>query len=191
MSGLADSILVSARDLYLENGLQGLSMRKIASRVGVTATALYRHFESKEALLDQVIDEGFQIFSSYLYRALAGTTPEERFRLAGEYYLQFALDQPKYYEIIFMLPDEHWRSNPSDEGHRSAETFQFLTDRVRECIDSGFLRKDEAEKVALTVWAHGHGLVSIYLANRIKMDRETFEKTYRESQSHLLAGLRS
>ena len=59
---------------------------------GVTATAIYRHYDGKNELIAAVMDEGLRIFTSYLRRGLDGETPEERLRLAGQAYLDFALD---------------------------------------------------------------------------------------------------
>ena len=67
-----ERIVEEARDLYLTAGLAGLSMRKVAERVGVTATALYRHFEDKQALLLAVVQAGFERFTTYLLRGLTG-----------------------------------------------------------------------------------------------------------------------
>ena len=65
-------ILCEAREVFLENGLSGFSMRTVAQRVGVTATALYRHFDGKDALLASMLGEAFATVGSYLGRALAG-----------------------------------------------------------------------------------------------------------------------
>ena len=184
--GTQEIILAHARDLYLEEGLHGLSMRKLAKRVGLTATAIYRHFEDKEDLLAKVIEEGFEIFASYLHRSLSGTTPEERMLMSGEAYLDFALDHPKYYEIIFVLPDAIWRKRAPEGGHASNQTFRFLTDRVRECMESGALPKGDAEEVALSMWAHVHGLVSLYLGDRLSMGKAEFRGYFMRSKGGLL-----
>jgi AcrR family transcriptional regulator len=75
-------------------------MRKLATRLGVTAPALYRHYESKESVLVDVVGEAFKVFAQYLYRAMDGRTPVERFRLTGRSYLAFALEHPEYYAIL-------------------------------------------------------------------------------------------
>ena len=95
-------ILTEARELFLEDGLAGFSMRAVASRVGVSATALYRHFNDKDALLASLLSEAFATFGSYLGRALGGRTPIERFRAIGLAYVDFALDHPRDYELMFL-----------------------------------------------------------------------------------------
>ena len=82
-------ILTAACDLYLEVGKDRFSMRKLAKRVGVTAPALYRHYESREHVLAEVVREAYREFTSRLSRALEGRTPLDRFVRAGEAYLDF------------------------------------------------------------------------------------------------------
>lgn len=68
-------ILNAARELYLEGGHRSVTMRGVAERVGVTATALYRQFDDKDALMNEVVDEGFRRFGRYLYKSLEGPVP--------------------------------------------------------------------------------------------------------------------
>lgn len=180
-----------ACDLYVEKGLEGFSMRQLAQRLGVSAPALYRHFEDKRHLIFELMGEAVSVFGAYLYRALAGESAEERLRLTGEAYLKFALEEPRYYEIIFVTPGRLGATElPEELCSRAAATYQFLVDRVRECMDVRVLRPGDPEAVALTLWAQSHGLVSLYLAGKLEVEREVFEAIYGESLQRLLDGLR-
>jgi AcrR family transcriptional regulator len=191
MSEQTAKILSSARDIYLDEGLQGLSMRKIAARVGVSATALYRHFDNKEAIVAEMLEEGFRIFGNYLYKALSGATPEERMAASGQAYLDFALEQPKYYETIFMSPTEVWTDCPPESHVEGGlATFQFLVDRVQEGMDAGLIRKDDPEDMAITIWAQSHGLVSLYLTGRIDAEEAQFREMFMRHTLRLIEGLR-
>ena len=190
MSDLRGRILECALDLYLEQGLKGLSMRHVGETLGVSATAIYRHYRNKEDLLHNVIGEAVNVFGSYLFTSLSGRTAEERFMRCGEAYLDFALQKSKYYEVIFMAPSQLGGEGfPEDLRERSLATFQFLVDRVQESMEAGYLRKDDATAVSLTIWAHTHGLVSIYLAKKWQIDESGFRSLYRESKGRLLGGL--
>jgi len=190
MSETQERILTAARDLFLAGGAEAVTMRSVAERVGVTATALYRHFEGKEALLRAVLRAGFEDFGSYLYRSLAGTSPEERLRQSGLAYLDFALQQPQVYRTIFVAPQPAAACAAPDvsDPHKAA-TFRFLIDRVRECMESGCLRRDEPEAVALAIWAHVHGLVSLHLSGALAMPEADFREAYAQSLGRLFAGL--
>ena len=183
-------ILEAAREIYLEGGIDALSMRAVASRVGVTATALYRHVANKEEMLAQVIEHGLDIFSSYLSRCLAAPTPRERLEQTGAQYLRFALEHPRYYETLFMSAS---RLDLSEEKaglrERRASTFQFVVDRISECMESGLLCRDDPVEVALTTWAHSHGLVALYFTGKFGDDAEGFTELYDRSRRRFLRGI--
>lgn len=192
MSDLQGRILVCARDLYLEKGLRGLSMRLVAERLDVSATAIYRHYKNKEDLIHKVIEEGVKLFGAYLFGALSGRTADERWKMTGEAYLNFGLEQGKYYEVIFMAPHQIGVGPlPEELLRKSQANFQFLIDRVQELMEAGFMQRDDAKMVALSIWAHSHGLVALYLAGKMDMDEAAFRQTYWESHKRLMQGLKA
>lgn len=185
-----EQILSCACTLYLDHGLEGFSMRKLAREVGVTAPALYRHYDSKERVLVDVVGEAFKVFASYLYRALEGDTPAGRFRRTGEAYLNFALDHPRYYEMLHVSPSVLGLEElPREAAAQACATGQFLVDRVREAMEAGLLRKGDPTAVARTIWAHAHGMVSIYLRGLVPLEEGDFRDFFMESSWRLLEGI--
>ncbi|MBX3270331.1 MAG: TetR/AcrR family transcriptional regulator [Sandaracinaceae bacterium] len=198
-----DRILACARDIYLAEGLSGLSLRAVARCAGITAPAIYRHFDDKEDLLWAVCQRGHELFASYLARGLKGATPRERLVATGMGYLDFALEHRPYYVIMFVAPPEHFglerlAERSADEG---GATFQMLVDRVRECVDAGVLSRADPVAHAVVIWGHVHGLVTI--EQRLPRDPEArrllapppiatdeqFRALYRRSIEALLDGL--
>lgn len=190
MSDIRERILAEAVDLYLEKGLPGLSMRHVAEKVGVSATAIYRHYRNKEDLLHNVIGEAIKVFGGYLFPSLSGKTAQDRFLDSGEAYLNFALKQPKYYEVLFLTQDQLGHEFcPPELQQKSKSTFQFLIDRVQECMDTGYFRKGDAHSFALTIWGHSHGLISIYMSKKIPCGEKEFRKIFWESFENLYVGM--
>src|SRR6266850_4190488 len=109
MNDLKNRISVAAQELFLTEGIDGISMRKIGDKVGVTATALYRHFRDKDEILDELISTGLTILSDYLQPALLATEPRERLRGLIDAYLRFALEQPRYFDLAFLVPTPNSR----------------------------------------------------------------------------------
>ncbi len=194
-------ILECARDLYVSEGLRGLSLRQVARRAGVSAPAIYKHFASKEALLLEVAREGHAVFAGYLARGLKGRTPAERLIRTGEGYLDFALEHRAFYLVMFVAPPEHLgydklaRQN-DDEG---AATFQMLVDRVAECMSAGVLDRADPVEASLVIWAHVHGMVTLYfqmpahaehahLGAPQVADEASFRRLYRRGLDVLLSG---
>ena len=185
-----DRILECACELYVQDGLDGFSMRKLARDVGVTAPALYRHYQNKEHVLADVVRAAYREFTAYLYRALEGRTPGERLSRAGQGYLDFALEHPRWYEILFTSPERMGMTAlPDDLEAQGCAVHQFWVDRVRECMDEGLLRQGDPVEVSLTMWAHAHGLVTLYRHGHFRMDQEAFRDHFRASAVLMFRGL--
>ena len=199
--GLDDTralLLTAARDLFLEAGEPGFSLREVARRVGISPAAVYRHFEGKEALTFAACTQGFTVFSSYLVRALAAQTPLERALASCEQYRAFGLENPLDYRFIFMSPAEQVQLPQKLPAIASDQpmlpqysTFQFLIDRVRECMDARVIGRGDPEKIAVLVWAHLHGLVSLRISGLLAGvgDDQAFAEVYRQSVARLFRGL--
>jgi AcrR family transcriptional regulator len=191
MSIQKDQILRCARDLYLSEGIEGFSMRKLAKCVGCTAPALYRHYESKEEVMREVVVHAYGLFTQYLYRALEGTTPVERFLLAGRSYFDFALEQPALYEIIY-VPAEVLGAQSVDASiaDQACAVGQFWSDRVREMMDAGYLKKGDPFEISTTLWGHAHGLISIYHRGLLPVESPSeFRSLMTESFFRIMEGL--
>ena len=182
-------ILACACELYLETGLPGFSMRKLAKNVGVTAPALYRHYDGKEKVLADVVREAYQAYQGYVYRALQASTPIERFFQAGEGYLDFALENPRWYKIMFSSPERlGMKELPDDIEAMGWGVHQFWIDRVRECMQVGLLKEADPLQTALTMWAHAHGMILLYHQGFFPMDREEFQSLFEKSGARMMSG---
>lgn len=167
-----ERLLAAARDLLLDQGLSGFSMRKVASTCGLSATAIYRHFQDKDALVSAAVEEGYRVFTRYLEAALEEPAPLARFRHTGQRYFDFARENPRYYALIFMTPGEELGllKLHADAQREGAASFQFLVDRVIECQEAGLFWPGDPRGHAACVWASVHGLASLALQGRMTPD---------------------
>lgn len=186
-------LLEHARDVYLEGGVAHFSLREVARRVAVSPAAVYRHFDGKDALLQAVCEEGFRTFSSYLLRALTEKTPRARLRAAGELYLRFAIENEHDYRVIFMSSVEDLGLRSKKAGPEASPTFQFLVDRVRECMLAKVIAAADATEIAAAIWAHVHGLASLRLSGHLDSvgNDAAFAAFFRRSVDRLLRGFAS
>lgn len=165
-------------------------MRKLARMVGVTAPALYRHFDSREEVILALVAEAHRVLGQYLYRSLAARSPEERMRLAGQAYLDFALENPRLYDMLYLAPGVLGLEDyPREVADQACSTGQFWLDRVRECVDSGMLRCGDLESIGVTLWAHAHGLISLFLQGSLPMSAAGFRGFYLTSGFRIAQGL--
>jgi AcrR family transcriptional regulator len=181
-------LLRMARDLYLEKGLAAFSLREVARRADISAAAVYRHFDSKEALIGEVCGAGFRTFGAYLMRALSAPTPRERLVDSALQYLRFALENPLDYRVMFMSGAEGFGPTPPSTG--TEPTFQFLVDRVEECMRAKVLRRADAVETSAVIWAHVHGLASLRLSGHLRQPETDAEFTrfYQRATDRLFAG---
>jgi AcrR family transcriptional regulator len=157
------AILEAARDLLAEGGIGALSMRAVAARVGLSATALYHYFDSKEDLVDRVVQHGFHQSEEYLRLAVENLPRGSMDRVAalGEAYIQFALRNRQYFKIIFAIRPEQPRSIDDVPGQGG---YLVLRESVVEAMESGAIRRANPDIVVLFLWSVVHGLVTIFMA---------------------------
>lgn len=183
-------ILAEATDLFLSEGMRGVTMRSIARRVGMTAPALYRHFQSREEILTGVALEAHRLFGRHLFEALSGETPEERMQRAAAGYLEFALGNRRFHDIVHRSREIFGGGPPAPEVESAIMAAgRFWEDRVRECMDAGILRSGDAASVSTTLWAHAHGLVSLYFSGALDLDEASFRALFWESALRIFRGL--
>jgi hypothetical protein len=110
--------------------------------------------------------------------------------LAGRGYFDFAVEHPRYYEVLFMgvelLSVEAVKAEVASQG---CAVSQFWNDRVREAIDAGILEKGDPEAVGMTLWAHAHGFISLYLKGMLALDAVVFRGLYERSSHRMMRGL--
>lgn len=165
---LKRAILDEARRTLLEQGYPALSTRKIASAVGCTATSIYLYFKSKDALVHALIDEGFEELNGRIDAATtAEGTPLERLERGARAFVEFGLERPPYYEIMFCLRQEQMERYPAESyrrARRSLETFARLAS----------MGPAEGLHRGTIVLAALHGLVTLLIARRVdvRLDRE-------------------
>lgn len=187
----AARLLECARDLYLAEGPSGFSMRRIAGAAGVSATAIYRHYRDKEALMFAVAAEGFRLFKEALSEGQRADDPMGRLFATNAGYLRFAVEHTDYYRVIFMSDPRVYQRFLSEARPRMAPTFELLVDRVRECQAHGYLREGDPSELALHIWAHCHGLVSLWICGLMQglEDTEVFSAFYTSSVMGFVSGL--
>ncbi|MCB9896975.1 MAG: TetR/AcrR family transcriptional regulator [Planctomycetes bacterium] len=160
-------ILEQTRHLLVRDGWAALSMRKVAARVGCTATNLYRHFASKDALVHALIDEGMAELHGRLAVAVAdGGSPDERLECLCRAYLSFARTNREYYEIMFMLHPERMERYPPESYRRARRNLELIEDVL---ADGRGVARDDARlpAAATAVWSALHGAASLQLAFRV------------------------
>jgi AcrR family transcriptional regulator len=163
-----EEILDSARALFLEHGVESVSTRQIAARVGISQTCLYVYFKSKEEMLDKLVEASLRKLGAALDAVNAShPDPVEFLRANLREYIRFGLSRPDEYRLVFMLRDARRKAAASGEGASSVgdALFNVLMSRIEEGVAAGRFRcLETARAAAQSVWAAVHGLVALRLA---------------------------
>lgn len=189
MSTLRKRISDAAQELYLREGIEGLSMRKVAEMVGVSAPAIYRHFRNKSELLNEIVVEALRVLEAYLQPGLEGSSPYDRLVRMCDNYLRFALEQPRYFDFAFLVPSPDTAGIPEEIEKRDFGTFKLALEQVAACMEQGLLKKDDPLETAIIVWAEVHGLVTLYRTGRFGDEPENFRTIYRQAVRRMLRGM--
>lgn len=184
-------ILQAARDLLVSEGIEGLSMRKVGHRVGISAAAIYRHFEGKDALLSAAVHRGALTFASYLIQALAEADARSRLVTMCHRYFAFAHEHFADYQLLFMLNCQKVGFYQLDQSAQAAtsQTFQLLVDRVVECQGAAVLAQDDARMQAVFIWTSLHGLVSVWMTGHLHVTLEAYRGLLTQQVELLLGAL--
>ena len=166
---MKDMILQAAMDLFIEEGYEKASIRKIADRIEYSPATIYLYFKDKDEIFHAVHEKGFDIFFQRMEKLYVIDDPFERMRKLGEVYLNFAWEHPQLYDLMFIMwgpmdalkDDTHW--------HCGMRAHSALTDMVRECIEAGKMKVMDVDVASMAIWSFVHGVVSLRIRNRFRM----------------------
>ena len=190
------AIVEAARNIVAEDGYPALSMRSVADRVGLTATAIYHYFDGKDELVTRVVQSGYRRFGEYLSEAgdqhPVGSL--ERLLALGDAYVRFALENQEYFRVLYNI-----QTRPRElEELPGSGGYDLLRGCVVEAMEAGNLREGDPDLIAHFLWTSAHGLVTLALACNIECsgcrvlgdDPQGAVNLYRDFMPFLTDGLR-
>lgn len=165
---LRKKILDAARELFVEQGYDAVTMRKIAQAIEYSPTAIYLHFQDKMAVMRALCDQDYLALAKRFRKIAAVADPVERLRQTGLAYAEFGFKHPNHYQWMFMTPHPHNLPEDSalEQGNPEEDAYAFLRGTVSQAIGSGRFRPelDDPELVSQIIWSGIHGVVSLRIA---------------------------
>jgi AcrR family transcriptional regulator len=165
---LKNALIKAGVEILSKEGMEGLSLRQVAQRAGVSHSAPYAHFPDKQSLIAAISTEGFNQLYSELDAAVSAypKNPKKQLQQGALAYLQFALKNTDTFKIMFSGVLEKEKDYPAfvEISHK---TFQRVVDVVRACQQAGIMRATSAEMMAVAAWGQVHGIVSLALEGQI------------------------
>ena len=153
----------AAREMFVAEGYANVSMRKIADKIGYSATTIYLYFKDKTDLVHQICEQTFARLAQNI-KAIQqlSDNPLEKLRSGLREYIYFGLKHPSQYEIVFItpLPVDMEKEFEETNGKVAFDTLRTVID---ECSSANLLKSKDVELISQTLWAGIHGVTSLLI----------------------------
>jgi AcrR family transcriptional regulator len=187
----AEHIAQVALEILEAEGPEAVSMRRVASAVGITAMAIYHHFPGREALLNYITDREFAKLLEHIRAKPLRGNIEAKLISGMRFYVDYALQRPRVFDYVFSRPRPGARRFPKDFRARRSPTMNPVADTIAAGMEQGYLKKDDVWEIAFALWAHVHGYVMLYHAGRIGLPEKEFRELIHRSLRRFVHGLKA
>ncbi len=184
-------IASAASRLLDKEGAEGVTMRRVASAVGITPMALYRHYPNRDGLLNTLADAGFVELSERLASLRLTGGIERQLLKILDVFLDYAFEKPRLFALMFLTKRESARQYPEDFRARRSPTANVSADVIARAMETGYFRKDDVWEIVFETGALMQGLVMLYLGGRMAMPPERFRAFCHRSFGRYLNGIRN
>lgn len=168
---LKNALIEAALAHIARDGARALSLREVARSAGVSHTASYRHFRSKESLLAAIAEQGFHRLSDMMRVAIQqhSNDPLAMLRASGVAYVEFGVRYPDHLQIMFSgLVGRH--DDYPELKNAGQEAYELLASSVRSAMQGGLVSGPSEHIVSLASWAQVHGLALLIAGGQIDRD---------------------
>lgn len=184
---LRRSILEHAGRMLLEEGVHGISMRKLSKQLGTSTMVLYNCFENKQDILNELYLQGYEQLKRRLEEVPKTDDPKDYLIALGWAYRRAALANVPAYFLMqsrsvpgFTVPEESLR--------KSRESFVVLESAIKACIDAGLMVPGSPKETAQILWATIHGVISLQLFGHFETEAEG-EARFQQAMKMMQDGL--
>lgn len=162
-------ILDAALRLFREKGYEGVNMRNIAEAIEYSPATLYLYYKDKNELYFALQFEAAAAKRDHLAPAMEVADPMARLIDFGRRYIDFGFKHPDLYDLLFITkaPMEHIENQEC--WTLGIATHTFFVETVQDCVEHRYFKSTDAETIAYTLWCHAHGMVSLFIRERMRM----------------------
>jgi AcrR family transcriptional regulator len=164
-------IFKTAIQTFSEEGFENTSIRGIAKRIEYSPATIYLYFKDKNELLYAIHEEGFTTLLNKMRAVLTIANPLKRLREIGNIYIQFSIEHPEYYNLMFnlMKPMQVLEVEKPWEWESGKQAFAFLETVAQECLNQKLIKGTHAKSVAFYSWSFLHGLCTLHNSCRMRV----------------------
>jgi AcrR family transcriptional regulator len=181
---LREACVLAAHEVIAEHGIENLSLRDVARKLGVSHQAPYKHYPSRDHLLAEVMRRCFQRFAAHLDSRRHFDAPDDDLESLGGQYLRYAQEHPLEYRLMFGTPWPESAAHP-DLVRDAVHAFDILRQVLRRMHGSAASKRDRIDLDALFIWSSMHGLAGVMQGNCIgKLDLSA--KVLSQATAHVM-----
>ena len=166
-----ERIVQEALGIVTQDGAEGVTIRALAQRLGLSAGSIYSHFRSKDELLQQVAAQGFERLMKEAIGAVELADPREAMLEGGRRYLSFAMENPSLYRLMFQEVDVARFRVESSVPVPGRALYDLYRDLYARAVESGAIRDIDPEIQTLIAWSAVHGFAMLALSGRLPPPR--------------------
>lgn len=168
---LRERILVAAKSLFLEKGVEKTSIRNIADRIEYSPGIIYHYFRDKNEIFHALHQGGFLQLMEKMQVLASVRNPMERLKAMGSIYINFAMENPDMYDLMFIkeAPLCHVFNTEHDNWKEGGGTFDYLRRTIVDCAESGHFKGHDLEALSYLIWSAVHGMVSLNIRKRCEV----------------------
>lgn len=165
---MKERILDAALKMFLEEGYAKTSIRNIADAIEYSPGTIYLYFKDKDELLYEVQGEAYLKLLQAFKKNVTNEDPVERLGELARTYIDFGLENPELYDLMFIIRAPMNVEKDEHEGH-GGDSFAFLVNCLKACMEKNLLIFKDVNLAALQLWSIVHGLVSLNLRCRLRI----------------------
>lgn len=166
---MQDLILRTAMQLFLEKGFGNVSLRRIAEKIQYSPATIYRYYRDKDEILFALHSLGFEKLFKRQQSIRSVRDPWERLREHGRHYVGFAIENPEFYDLMFIMRGPAKTIEMKDKWEAGLRSYELLRNDIQECIEKEYLQKTDVDVATFAFWSLAHGVVSLLIRNRCIM----------------------
>lgn len=163
------AILSAALGLFSDEGYDNVTMRKIADEIEYSVGTIYLYFKDRDEIFFELHEMGFEEFYKRQFAVQNVKDPLQRLTDHGLAYIQFAIDQPQYYDLMFISRIPAKTIKKQHEWISGNRTYDILKLNISQAKAAGYFKNIDVEVAAFSLWSFVHGISSLFVRDRMMM----------------------
>jgi AcrR family transcriptional regulator len=162
-------IIKTAMKLFIEKGIENVSIRAIAEKIEYSPGSIYSYFKDKGEIIHAIHTEGFEKLFALQKTLDDIKDPVEKLRKMGRMYMKFAMENKDYYDLMFIAKGVAEKITEKQEWDVGQRSFNYLKDNVKDLIEQGYIVNSDVDSATFAIWGFVHGMASLIIRGRCVM----------------------